>query len=316
VLLFVKPKGELAWYLSLNSTRGIFMSKKIVVAVVSLMAVLSMNLVMAAAEPVKVATSFSYSKDSDGVVYHAYHIGTADEDKPVSINLYRTNIFQSGERINDNTILGKWQLAVTDLAKFTLWTGYTYNDIRTFIPYAVMYDTKLANDDHVWLSFGHNAVSTIQAYRQGVTSNAAGVSYLHDFGAGVNFTAQAGSTLFSDSNSEKKFNLAVSKKYSQYFTMNLGYGYDNAEHKASPVYYVPVGEQVLFVGANYTVPVGVGKLALAAEQSLAAHNSDGSIKRQSISADLTFGSFSTGAKYFRSGDYWAKTCQITWNHAW
>lgn len=252
---------------------------------------------------------FTYSKDSDGVVLHSYSIGTNDEEAPFNFTDYQTRLTQSGTTISENTLQGKWHGSVGQ-GYITLWAGYMKNDLRSAGTSSLMYDTNLGDNDHVWLSYGHDIVATVLAQQARIDSNSSTMSYLHKPSSDVEITGTATYTKYSDNNTQKAYNLAIKKQLNKNFALGLNFDNSNADHSASPVYYVPINESVLSLKPEVTVPLGVGKLNITAEQALAGHSNGSTSRRQSIDSAITFGKFSVGATYSSDIAYNSRTSYI------
>lgn len=290
------------------------MDKQIAGVLMGIAMAVSVATPLAAAAPVQ--TGFIYSKDSDGVVSYSYHIGTENEENPLNFTAYHNTLTQSNTSIDENILLGKWVRPVSEKANVTLWTGFLKNDIRDFVSYSGMYDTKVREDDHMWFSYGHDAVGTVLAHQNGISTNTTTFSYLHKPAEDVEIILKAEHTAYSDNNNQKKLDASVAKSFSELFKIGVAYGYNNADYSASPVYYVPVQESTLSIVPELTIPLGLGKVVLTGEKSLVAHNSGGSISRYSIATDLIFDNLSMGTQYFSEPAYSSRTWHINWNHQW
>jgi|GEM_PF-4436344 len=258
---------------------------------------------------------FLFSNDSDGVTSYSYKIGTANEENPLNFTFYHTKLSQSNTTINEQVLLGKWVRPLSDQANVTLWTGFLKNDIRNFVSYAAMYDTNVKEDDHIWFSYGHEAVGTVEAHRKGISTNTMTLSYLHKPAEDVEVIVTAAHSAYSgvNKNNQKKFDLSLGKQFSERFKLGVAYGYNSADHLGSPDYYVPVQESVFSIVPEYNIPIGTGKMIITGKRSLTGHNHTGSIQYYSIGGELVFDSISLGGKYLKAGDYSSRTWQINWN---
>lgn len=288
------------------------MNKKFVTLIVG--TTLSVMTSLATATPVE--TGFVYSTDSDGVVSHSYRIATANEEQPLNFTFYRNRLSQSGTTINENVLVGQWVRPVSEKANITLWTGLLKNDIRNFVSYAGMYDVKVGDADHMWLSYGHDAIGTVNAYRQGITTNTGTFSYSHKPVEDVELLLKGQHVAYSDSNNQQILDLSITKNFSERFKLGLKYGYDSADFQVPGIYYVPLQQSTFSIVPEWNIPIGVGKLVFTGEQSFAGHDSTGSINLHSVSADYKINNVSVGTTYFRTDDYSSRDWHMNWNHNW
>lgn len=288
------------------------MNKRVAISMMAAMVSLSMAAAPALAATPPVKAGFTYSTDSDGVILHSYSAGTNDDEAPLNFTVYHNRLTQSGTTINENTLVGKWRGSVGQ-GNISLWAGYMKNDIRHAVTYAAMYDTTVGYDDHLWVSYGRDAIDTILAHEANIYSNTSTIAYLHKTASDIDINISARLTNYSDNNKQQIYNISLDKQLSNNFKLGLSYGYSTADRAASPVYYVPLDESVLSLKPELTIPLGVGKLVVTAEQSLAAHNIDGTIHRHSIDSAITFGKFSAGTKYYRDGTYNARVSYVNWD---
>ncbi|MBP2626222.1 MAG: hypothetical protein H6Q68_933 [Firmicutes bacterium] len=290
------------------------MNKQIAGLLMGIAMAVSMAMPFVAAAPVQIG--LSYSKDSDGLDSYSYSIGTEKEEKPLNFTVYQNRLVQSNTSINENMLLGKWVKTVSKKANVTLWTGFLKNDIRDFISYSGMYDTEVRGDDHMWFSYGHDAVGTVLAHQNGISTNTTTFSYLHKPVEDVEMILKVEHTAYSDNNNQKKLDISIAKHFSERLKLGVAYGYNSADYSASPVYYVPVQESTLSIVPQLAIPIGLGKVVLTGEKSLVADNSSGSISRYSIATDVIFGNLSMGTKYFSEPAYSSRTWHMNWNHEW
>lgn len=275
---------------------------------------LSINISTAASAAAPISTKFSYtsSEDSDGIKTKSWKLGTTDEDAPWNLTLYRTYITEQFRSLNETTAVAKFKTPINHQDNITLWLGASQNRILNFYSYAAMYDGPLSDRSHFWLSHGKESLGTITAYERGVHSTTTNLSVLYNFTPSLNGVIDLKHTNYSDSNHKNKAVFTLTKQFDTSWKLKAGYLYDSADHKATGVYYVPVGEKAAFLGAEWTVPIGKGSLAISGEQSFFAKNSEGNISRYSAGAEFTLQKLNAGVRYDKSGDYWSHSWNLSW----
>lgn len=284
------------------------MKKKAVVLLAALLGSATASNVFAADIPLE--TNFSYSKDSDGVITHAYKVGTNDEEAAWNATAYHTQLFQSGQSLTENAVVAKWRGRVNE-AYWTAWLGYMENRIRSEATYALMYDRQVGKQDHLWMSYGKEAVDTVLAHRAGIDKDTATFTYLNR--GRVDTVVTAALANYTDDNTQQKYGVAVEKRITDRFKVGLHYDYSEADHAASPVYYVPTRESILSVRPEWSVPVGKGQLSFVGEHYLAGQTNGTQTQRKSLDVSFTLGHFIVGEKYQRDVDYHSRSKYITWS---
>ncbi len=225
--------------------------------------------------------------------------------------------YDQGYRTLDNkTVVAKYKHYAGPDAAWSFWLGANKNDIRDFYPHAVLYDAAIGSKAHVWASYSHEAVGTITTYENNIHIDAAGLSMKYSFDPKWEATMELKRMDYSDSNRRIKSILTLTQRIDDTLKIKGGYLYDGADRKATGFYYVPVQEKAYFLGLEKIVPIGQAKLVINGEKSFFAKNSEGSIKRHGLSAELKWGQFSSGIRYDRSGDYWAHSYHVNWKQTW
>ena len=271
---------------------------------------------MAQGAPPGMDARYTYSTDSDEVTTHAWRVGTVDDGQPWNVTVYHTRIEQTNRALDNSTAVFKYRLPAGPEAAWSFWLGANKNDIRDFYPHSVMYDAAMGAKAHVWASYSHEAIGTITAYEQNIHIDAAGLSARYNFDAKWEVALELRRMDYNDGNRRDRSVLTFTRQLANAWKIKGGYLYDGADRKATGKYYVPVQEQAWFLGIDKTVPIGDAKLTLSGSKSFGAKNSEGSIKRHGLGADLLWGRFTGGIRYDRSGDYWSRSYYFNWQHTW
>ncbi len=271
---------------------------------------------VSAAAPISTGLNYTFSEDSDGIKTNAWKLATLDEEAPWNLTLYRTHIAQQYKSLNETTVVTRFKTPINHQNNVTFWLGASQNRILNFYSYAAMYDGPLSDHSHFWISHGKESLGTITAYERGVHSTSTNLSVLNNFTPSLYGVIDLKRTYYTDGNHKKKAVFTLTKQLNKAWKLKAGYLYDGADHKATGVYYVPVGEKAAFVGTEWTIPIGQGSLVVSGEKSFFAKNSEGNINRYSAGAEFTLKQLSAGVRYDKSGDYWAHSWNLTWRQNW
>ena len=257
------------------------------------------------------SAGYTYADDSDGIKTYSYKLSTAAEGRPFSLDLYRTRIRQNQTDLTETTVIAKAQRALSDHETLTLWGGYSKNEMRHFVPAALMYNAR-QGDNSLWLSAGREAVGTVEASRDHIYYNTLSASYMHRVGEGK-LLLEAAQYNYSDDNQRRRYSLTYSQEINPRLKAGLRYGYDSADSTRPGKYYVPQDERVLSIVPEWTIPINSrSKWLITGEISLSAHDSTGSIRRHGAEVGLMVDSLYVGTKYYRSGDYWSRVWRLSY----
>ena len=251
-----------------------------------------------------VDTSFTYSNDSDGVTSRSMKLTDENTENPLSYTLYLTRLGQKYRpSIDEKTLVFKWVRPLKNEANLTIWDGYTKNDLRSFVPAALMYDQSISDTHHAWYSVGRESIGTIPANERNLFRSSVAASHMWRTSPGASLALEANQWFYSDQNREQKYVLSYTQKHSARFETVASYAYHDAKFTQPGIYWVPQQEHRLSITPKYDIPIGNGTLALAWEQGLWARNKDGSIKSYKGTVSYRQGRFNAGVEYLHDGDY-------------
>lgn len=247
---------------------------------------------------------YQYSSDSDGVKARSIKISDEDSGEPLTHSVYYTQLSQTNRpSITEKTVVFKWVRPLQNQGYLTLWAGYMKNDIRHFIPAAIMYNKEISDTQNVWISAGRETVGTIAANEQGINRTSVSASYQWKTGPASAFTVSGDHWFYTDDNREEKWQALYTHQLSSRLDVTAAYTYHTASTTHPGVYWVPQQEHTFSLAPRYTIPIGAGNLSLTLKKSLWARNTDGSIKQHEIKGTYQLGRFSASYSYLRDGDY-------------
>lgn len=295
------------------------MRKRLLILPALLLSLLSGLPAATAASPATETDSrFQYSTDSDGVQSRSLKVTDENSGRPLTYTLYYTRIGQKFQSdINEHTFLFKWSrpLANQETA-LTFWGGYLKNDIRSFVPAAVMYDKGFSDTQHLWLSAGRETIGTIPANRLGLFRSSLSAAYQWKTSPGASLNLSGDQWFYSDQNREQKWQLSYDKQLSTRFTLAAMYQDHDAKFTRPGIYWVPQKDQAFILAPRYSLPIGQGIFSLTLQKALWARNADGSITRHDIGAAYQLGKMTAGYHYLRDGDYTSHNYTLDYQLFW
>ncbi len=248
--------------------------------------------------------TFQYSNDSDGVTSRGMKMTDANTGRPLTYTFYYTRLGQKFQPdITEKTLVFKWVRPLAKEANLTVWGGYLKNDLRSFVPGAVMYDKSVSDTQHVWLSAGRESIGTIPANRQGLFRRSVSSAYQWKTAPGAYLSVNADHWFYSDQNREQQYQLSYKKQLSSRFDLSAVYSYHDAKFESPGIYWVPQQEQTFSIAPRYSMPLGDGTLSLTLQKALWAKNKDGSLTHHEVDINYHSGHFTTGFHFLRDGDY-------------
>ncbi|MDR3588251.1 MAG: hypothetical protein P4N41_01155 [Negativicutes bacterium] len=261
---------------------------------------------------------YQFSKDSDGVLTRSYTYESSDEEQelPFSYSVGYNHFEQAGGHISEQSFVGRWRRELPGDQAITLWAGVARNNLFTFVPYSAMYDKILSPKEHVWLSFEHGTIPTVEAYNARLYDSTYSFTYLNRMTSRLNLTTTFSKRFINDGNQEKIATVALEQKFNRNFKTSLIYGYDNAAFTNPGYYFVPQGQRVVSVKPEVNVDIGPGTLTAYAQEPLWARNNAGSVKYYNYGYDYQVGRFSVGYVYTKDDTYTSRVYTAKYQIEW
>lgn len=248
---------------------------------------------------------YVYSTDSDGVKTRSARISNEILEKSLSYTFYYNRLEQNYQPIvNEYILLLKWRRDLPGGAGLTLWGGVLSNELRGFVPAAVMYDKSFSDYLHGWFSAGRETVGTVPANQLGLFRTNVSASTLRTYRNNASLKVSGDMWFYSDLNTEQRWLASYTKNFSKRFELTAFYRYRDALFTRPGIYWVPQQEHVVSLAPRYTIPLRrEGKLTLTFQKSLWAQNNSGAISSREIDVELTWGRFTAGYQSVQDGDY-------------
>lgn len=252
-----------------------------------------------------------YSEDSDGVATRsvAYSSSADDQGPAFTYKLNFNRISQAGSSINEKSLIGRWRRELSGEQAWTVWGGISHNDEYTYVPYAIMYDTVLSNQEHIWINHGHEAVATSNAYKHRIYADTYGVAYLNQITSKLNLTTAVSRVAYNDGNTRDAQKLSLEQRLTKHHKLSLIYNNDDTK-RINPdyYYYLPDGRTVSLQN-EFTFNVGRGVLKISDTRAIGRDRYDYNIDYQNDG-------FFTGYNYTRDSTYNSKSYKIGYQSTW
>lgn len=293
--------------------------KKAILALALTAAVVSPPPSPALAEQTPVKSSASYNTDSDGVSFTTYSISTEKKNKPWNFTYSTMRIRQQDSTehtINETRFLARWQYPFNDEAGMSAWAGYTDSNAWKFVSYGIEYHGVADYTDQFRLSYNHDSVPTVSAYKQHISGNSLYGDYRREIDRKLILNTSLKYTSYSDENFRKTMTIALAKDFSPRYRLGLAYCYDTSDKNKRSVFYLPKGESSLSLVPEIALPAGEGIFVMKATKSLFARNVNGSMSRTTYGAGYYLKNLYLGMQYYRDDDYWSRDYVFSWNNRW
>lgn len=293
--------------------------KKIIRAVIIMFAVVSAepSITMAALTPVGFLAS--HNSDSDGVTSTTYSIGTEKENELWNYKYSRMKIRQrdsAGSIVDENAFIVKWHRPINDETGISAWMGYNTNNIWKFASFGATYNGVVNYTDKVVLSYSHDSVPTVAAYRDHILGNRLSWRYEQELKKMLILDTNINYAKYSDGNYRKTLGVTLRKDFSPRYRLGLAYSYDTSDLNKHSVFYMPKGESSVSIVPEVAFPVGDGILAMTASKSLISRNSNGAIDKTSYGVRYHLDNLAIGTQYYRDDNYWSHDTTFSWNMKW
>ncbi len=261
---------------------------------------------------------YVYSKDSDGVTTNSFAFDSSQEDQemPFSYKLAYTHLDQAGGSIKETSLVGRWHRPFRGDQALTLWAGVAHNEQYNFVPYSAMYDKAFSYKDHMWLSFEHQTVGTVEAYNARIHTNNYIFTYQNRLHSKLDWTTTFNRGFYSDRNQENIVESSLTQTFNRQLKLALVYNYDNAKFTNPGVYYVPQGLRVLSLKPEATLEIGQGALVFYLQQPLRARNNSGHISYYNYGVDYKVGGFTMGYMYTKDDTYYSRVYKAAYVTEW
>ena len=261
---------------------------------------------------------YLYSTDSDGVKTRSTKISNELLEKSLTYSFFYTRMEQNYQPIvNEYVLVLKWRRDLPGDAGLTFWGGLLSNDLRGFIPAAVMYDKALSDNTHAWFSAGRETIGTVPANQLELYRTNVAASMIRTFRSKAFMKISADGWFYNDMNTEQKWLASYTKNFSKRFEMTGFYRYRDANFTRPGIYWVPQQEHTLGLAPRYTIPVSrEGQLAVTFQKALWAQNRSGGINSHEIDVELVWGRVMAGYRSVQDGDYSSHNYRINYKIDW
>ena len=293
--------------------------KKIIEKIVIVVAVVSMAPGVALAALTPEGFSASHNSDSDGVSSTNYSIGTEKENEPWNYRYSHLKIRQrdsQGDFVDENSFTVKWHQRLNDEAGISAWLGYNENNIWKYAPFGVTYNNVVNYTDKIVLSYSHDSVPTVAAYKDHILGDRLSWRYQQELKKGLILDSNINYARYSDDNSRKTVGIALRKDFSPRYRLGLAYGYDTSDVNKRSVFHMPKGESSLSIVPEIALPIGDGILVMMMSKSLVSRNSNGAIHKASYGVRYNLNNLSIGTQYYHDENYSSHDTSFSWNMKW
>ena len=293
--------------------------KKIIEKIVIVVAVVTMAPGVALAALTPVGFSASHNSDSDGVRSTNYSIGTEKENEPWNYRYSHLKIRQGdsiGNIVDENSFTVKWQRRLNDESGISAWMGYNNNNIWKYTSFGVTYNGVVNYTDKIVLSYSHDSVPTVAAYRDHILGDRLSLSYQQELKKRLILDTNINYARYSDDNFRKTVGIALRKDFSPRYRLGLAYGYDTSDVNKRSVFYMPKGESSLSIVPEIALPIGDGILVMMMSKSLFSRNSNGAIHKESYGVRYSLNNLSIGNQYYRDDNYSSHDTSFSWDMKW
>lgn len=261
----------------------------------------------------------SYSTDSDGVSGANYSISTEKEDAPWNYSYSHIKIRQrdtQGGLVDENTVTVKWNRPFSDETGIFAWLGYKQNNISNFTPFGVRYQGVVNYTDKVDLSYSHDSVPTVRAYKNHISVKRLSLSYQQAVEKDLMLATDISYARYSDDNFRKTLGVTLTKDFGMQFRLGLAFNYDTSNRNKYSVYYMPKGESSLSLVPEAAFPLGDGILVMTAMRSLVSRNADGQMQKTSYKVGYHLNNLYLGTQFYRDDHYWSHDTSLTFSSRW
>jgi len=293
--------------------------KKILGVVAIVVAAVSVVPETAMAALTPIGFSSSYNSDSDGVSSINYSIGTEKENVPWNFRYSYLKIRQresQGNFIDENSFKVKWHRPFNDETGISAWMGYNDSNIWKFTTFGVDYNGVVNYTDKMVLSYSHDSVPTVAAYKDHILGNRLSWRYQQELKKSLMLETNIKYAKYSDDNFRKTVGVTLTKDFSPRYRLGLAYVYDTSDLNKNSVFYMPKGESSLSIVPEVAFPIGDGTLVMTVSKSLTSHNSNGAIRKTTYGARYQLNNLSIGTLYYHDDNYWSHDTSFSWNMKW